>query len=141
MSDAPRIRTRHAELTLEELAEALPGTGELMRSVGHCFAMAWHAAEAGAWELAAYYFRRTRSLLRGLAVVRPKYADQVREYDRDVLEPAYQCLLERDRPRFEAVFGTAVARANELHVETGHAYIRWRVPALPPDPGVELGPG
>jgi hypothetical protein len=136
--EGPPIRTRHADLSLEQVAEALPGTGELMRSVGHCFAMAWHAAHGGNWELGAYYFRRSRSLLRGLAVVRPKYADQVREFDRELLEEGYAALLERDLGRFDAAFAAATAKANGYHVETGHPYIRWRVPRRPPDGGVDL---
>ena len=68
MSDASRIRTSHAEMSFEQVAEALPGTGEVMRSVSACFAMSWHAAKGGNWDLGAYYLRRTRSLLRGLVV-------------------------------------------------------------------------
>ena len=140
MEPEPRARTRHAELTLTEVAEALPGTGEVMRSVGHCFAMAWHAAEGGNWDLAAYFVRRTRSLLRGLAVTRPKYAAQVREYDTGWLEAAYQAILSRDRGTFQAEFERAVTQANRYHVDTGHPYIRWRTPAAPPDAGLDLGP-
>ena len=132
------MRTRHADLSIEEVAEALPGTGELMASVAHCCAMAWHAAEGGNWDLAAYYWRRTRSLLRGLAVVRPKYAESVRAYDLEHLEPAYQALLARDEAAFRARFDAATERANQYHVETGHPYIRWRVPEEPPERGLQL---
>lgn len=132
------MRTKHAVLSLEQVAESLPGTGELMRSVGHCQAMAWHAAHGGNWDLAAYYLRRTRSLLRGLAVVRPKYAAQVAEYDRGLLEDAYQALLARDLEAFDRGFDAATDQANAYHVDTGHAYIRWQVPDEPPDRGVDL---
>lgn len=141
MEAEPRARTRHADLSLTEVAEALPGTGEVMRSVGHCFAMSCHAAAGGNWDLAAYFLRRTRSLLRGLAVTRPKYAAQVREYDAGWLEAAYQAILRRDRAAFEAEVGRAIAQADAYHVATGHPYIRWRVPAAPPDAGLDLGPG
>ena len=138
MPEGPRIRTRHADLSLEQVAESLPGTGELMRSVGHCQGMAWHAAHGGNWDLAAYYLRRTRSLLRGLAVVRPKYATQVAEFDRGVLEASYQALLARDLDAFDRRFGAATEQANAYHVETGHPYIRWQTPAEPPDRGLDL---
>jgi hypothetical protein len=138
VNSGPRITTKHAELTLEQLADALPGTGDLMRSVGHCYAMTWHAAHGGNWDLAAYYFRRVRSILRGLAVVRPKYAAQVRDFDGGLLEDAYQALLAHDLGAFDGRFQAAAERANEYHVETGHPYIRWKLPAQPPDGGVDL---
>ena len=141
MLDAPKVRTKHAELTLEDIAGALPGTGEVMASVSSCYAMTWHAADGGNWDLAAYYLRRTRSLLRGLAVTRPKYAGQVRDFDTGVLEQLYQALLARDRGAFEALYERAIREANEYHVATGHPYIRWVRPAEPPENGLDLGPG
>lgn len=141
MSEPVLIRTPHAELTAEQVAEALPGTGEVMRAVGHCHGMAWHAARGGNWELAAYFLRRVRSLLRGLAVTRPKYAGQLAEFDREALEPAYQAILARDAAAFAAAYGATVDRANEYHVETGHPYIRWSAPPAPADAGLDLTAG
>jgi hypothetical protein len=138
MSDTPRVRTRHAELTLEDIADGLPGTGEIMASVSWCYAMCWHAADGGNWDLAAYYLRRTRSRLRGLAVTRPKYAGQVREYDTGLLERLYQALLARDRAQFEDLYQQAADQANAYHVDTGHAYIRWILPDEPPEKGLDL---
>src|SRR5215470_14554361 len=100
MAETPTVRTRHAELTFEDIAAALPGTGEIMASVSWCFAMCWHAASGGNWDLSAYYLRRTRSLLRGLAMTRPKYADQLRDYDTGVLERLYAALLAHDTVAF-----------------------------------------
>ena len=138
MRETRKVRTRHAELTLEDIGGALPGTGEIMASVSSCYAMCWHAADGGNWELAAYYLRRTRSLLRGLAVTRPKYHDQIQEYDTGVLEKLYQALLSRDRADFEALYRRAVDEANGYHVTTGHAYIRWARPVEPPEKGLDL---
>ena len=135
--EMPKVRTKHAELSLEELAEALPGTGEVMASVGWCYAMSWHAVDGGNWDLGAYYLRRSRSLLRGLAVTRPKYAEQIREFDR-LLESLYQALMARDRDGFDGLYQDAVTEANRYHVETGHPYIRWARPAEPPEKGLDL---
>ncbi len=138
MADEPRARTRHADLSLSEVAEALPGTGQVMAEVSHTFTMAWHAVHGGNWELAAYYLRRTRGLLGGLAVTRPKYLAQIREYDAGHLEPLYASVLERDIWSFDARYEGAVDQANVYHVATGHPYIRWSRPAQVPDPGVDL---
>jgi hypothetical protein len=140
MAEAPRIRTKHGELSLEDVAAVLPGTGEVMRSVSHCFAMSEHAARGGNWDLALYYLRRTRSMLRGLAVTRPKYRIQLAEFDSDFLEPLYQALLGRDLSLCEERFSSTVDQANVYHVDTGHDYIRWRIPDTAPDPGLDLSP-
>jgi hypothetical protein len=136
--DGIRVRTKHTELTLEELAGLLPGTGEVMASVSHCFAMCWHAAEGGNRELATYFLNRTRNQLRGLAITRPKYADQIREYESEFLEPLYQALRDDDRAGFHAAYDRAIDQANVYHVDTGHPYIRWARPPEPPDGGLDL---
>ena len=127
------------EPTVEQLVAALPGTGEIMASVGRCFGEAWHAAQAGNYDLAAYFVRRTRSLLRKLLVVRPKYTQQVTEFDRDHMESVYQALMAGDLAAFTAAYERAVERANFYHLDTGHPYVRWRAPAEPPDRGLDLG--
>lgn len=109
-----------------------------MASVGRCFGNCWHAATLTNWDLAAYFVRRTRSLLRLLAEVRPKYAEQVAEFDRDHLEAVYQSLMSKDSKAFDAAFTRAVERANFYHVDTGHPYIDWQAPETPPDPGLRF---
>jgi hypothetical protein len=111
-----------------------------MASVGRCFGNCWHAAQAENWDLAAYFVRRTRSLLRLLSEVRPKYADQVAEFDRDHLEAVYQALLNKDARAFAEAFQRAVERANFYHVDTGHPYIEWGAPEVAPDPGLRFKP-
>jgi hypothetical protein len=136
-----RIQTRHGEVTLAEIASLLPGAGDLMVVVSRNYGNLWHAAEGGNWELAAFYLRRTRALLRNLSLTRPKYAAQLAEYERDHLELVGQALLAKDRTAFEVAYEKSVVRANELHVVTGYPYIRWSRPVDPPDPGLDLGPG
>ena len=138
MAEIPKVRTKDAELSLEQIASLLPGTGQVMASVSVCFGMCWHAAAAGSWDLSAYYLRRVRGLLRGLSVTRPKYAHRLREFDAGVLEELYQALLERNRAAFDRLYEEAVDLANINHVDTGHAYIRWRRPDQPPDKGLDL---
>lgn len=110
-----------------------------MSSVSRCYAMCWHAAHAGNWDLAAFYFRRTQGLLRGLAVIRPKYAEQLAAFERDALVPVGAALDARDLSAFDRAYDLGVDRANRYHVETGKSYVRWRLPERPPDEGVDLG--
>jgi len=136
----PRIRSRHGELTLEEIADLLPGAGDAMVVVSRVYGNLWHAAAGGNWDLASFYFRRTRTLLRNVSITRPKYAAQIADFVSDFLEPVGQALLDRDLDRFEQLYEASVRRANELHVVTGYPYIRWSRPESPADPGLDLGP-
>jgi hypothetical protein len=102
--------------------------------------MSWHASTGGNWNLAAYYLRRTRSILRGLSVTRPKYREQLVEFDSDFLEPLYRALTARDLLLSDEHFAAAIDQANLYHVVTGHPYIHWDVPEQPPEPGLDLSP-
>ena len=70
--DGPKIRTKHGEVSLEEIAALLPGAGDLMVVVSRNYGNLWHSAHGGNWDLASFYFRRTRALLRNLSITRPK---------------------------------------------------------------------
>jgi hypothetical protein len=135
-----KVNTKHGEVSLEEIAALLPGAGDIMVVVSRNYGNLWHAAHGGNWDLASFYFRRTRTLLRNLAITRPKYEAQLAEFERDHLEPISGALLARDLAGFDRLYDASVDRANELHVVTGYPYIRWSRPEEPPDPGLDLGP-
>lgn len=139
MPEPLRVRTRHAELSLEEVAEALPGTGQVMAWVSHAFGMCWHAAHGGNSALAAYYLSRSRNLLRGLAVTRPKYAAQIRDFEAQHVERVREALAVGDLEAFDAAYQRAVDQANTYHADTGHPYIRWSRPERPAEAGLDLG--
>jgi hypothetical protein len=133
--DAKKVRTSDAELTLEQIAELLPGTGELMQSVGNAWWKCAYAARGGNWELAAYFARRVRGLQRKLAIVRPKYADDIAAFESEQLGPVLAACERKDLRGFEASFSDAVDRANALHTKWAKSYIRW---VLPPEPPADL---
>jgi len=139
MSDERRVRTKHAELSLEEVAESLPGTGELMASVGRSYGACWHAAHGGNWDLAAYFLRRVRGTQQRLAVLRPKYRDQLAEFDADSITPLMSTIDAHDLLAFDNAYDHAVERANHYHVLNGKSYVRWKRPERPPD-DLDLGP-
>lgn len=137
-SDAPTVHSKHGDLTLEQIADGLAGTGDVMASVSHCFGTAWHAATARRWKLAAYYTRRVRSLMRTLAVRRPKYAGQLDEFVGNALEPLLRAIADEDEPEFRSRYATCVEMANRYHADTGHAYIEWTTPKSSPERGIGL---
>jgi len=129
------------EMSLADVVELLPGAGDVMVVVSRVYANLWFAAEGGNWDLASFYFRRTRSLLKKLSQTRPKYADQIRDYQADFLDAVGAACLAKDWPSFEVAYSAAIDRANQLHVETGYPYIRWIRPEAAPDPALDFGPG
>ena len=130
VSDDPQVKA--PPLTLEQLAQLLPGTGEIMASVGTAWWKCAYAARGGNWELAAYFARRVRGLQRKLAQLRPKYADDLAAFETEHLTPLLTALASHDGPTFERTYAAATDKANELHVKWAKPYIRWVLPDEPP---------
>jgi hypothetical protein len=131
--DANALPAKRAALTPEQIAELLPGTGEIMHEVGDIWWKCAYAGRAGNWALAAYFARRTRSLLRKLSVLRPKYADDIVDFEGATLAPVLASCERGDRAAFDRAIGDAIDRANELHVKWAHGYIKWKLPSEPPE--------
>jgi hypothetical protein len=131
VSDDPQSKPS-PPLSLEQLAQLLPGTGEIMASVGNAWWKCAYAARGGSWELAAYFARRVRGLQRKLAQIRPKYADDLAEFESAHLDPVLAALGTHDGPAFERTYAVATDKANELHVKWAKPYIRWVLPGDPP---------
>jgi hypothetical protein len=131
VSDDPQTKPS-APLSLEQLAHLLPGTGEIMASVGNAWWKCAYAARGGNWELAAYFARRVRGLQRKLAQIRPKYAEDLLAFETQQVTPLLTALGAHDGPSFERIYATATDKANELHVKWAKPYIRWILPGEPP---------
>jgi hypothetical protein len=131
VSDEPQTKPS-PPLTLEQLAQLLPGTGEIMASVGSAWWKCAYATRGGNWELAAYFVRRVRGLQRKLAQIRPKYADDLVAFESEQLNPLLAALGAHNGPSFERIYATATDKANELHVKWAKPYIRWVLPDEPP---------
>ncbi len=141
MSDPnpPVGRSKHGELTLDQIASVLPGLGPIMQQVGERYWVCYHAAKGGNWELAAYELRSVRSLFNTGSITRPKYARMLADYTAQHLEPLLQVCAAKDWPAFEAAYRKSVDEANEFHRKVNHGEIVWQ---LPPDPPrhLDLGP-
>jgi hypothetical protein len=129
VSDDPQTKPSPS-LSLEQLAQLLPGTGEIMASVGNAWWKCAYAARGGNWELAAYFARRVRGLQ--LAQIRPKYAEDLGAFESEQLNPILSALGARNGPAFERTYASATEKANELHVKWAKPYIRWVLPDEPP---------
>ncbi|MDQ6883995.1 MAG: hypothetical protein M3077_07120 [Candidatus Dormibacteraeota bacterium] len=132
MSEPPVGKTRHTELTLDQLAELQPGLADLMPAVGDRYWIAYYAARGGNWALARYQLRHLAMLLRRGAVTRPKHAATLTEYERSSIGPLLDAVQAKDLAAFEQAYQRATDVANDLHRDLGHPDIVWRLPADPP---------
>ena len=132
-------KTKHGELTLDQIAAALPGLGPLMQQIGERYWVCFHAAKGGNWDLAAYELRSVRSIFRTASVTRPKYAKMLADYTAQHIELLLQLCAAGDWKSFESAYQKSVDVANEYHRQVNHGEIVWRVPPDPPQ-YFDLGP-
>src|SRR2546430_7447489 len=81
------VKTKHGELTLEQLAEVQPGLARLMKEIGDRFHVLYHAAKGGNWKLAEHEQKVTISILRVGATLRPKYHQDITSFIQSHLHP------------------------------------------------------
>jgi hypothetical protein len=133
VSDAPVGRTKHGELTLDQIAGLQPGLGRIMRELSERYWTMYYSAKGGNWELAAYCLRGMRSLQRMGETTRPKMAGALRSFADGYLDPLDEAIRARDWNRFEAAYTAATDEANRVHRSLGYGYIEWRLPPRPPE--------
>ena len=137
--DDTRITTNDTEISLREIAEALPDTSTMMTRIGESW---WHliyAARGGNWDLAGYYLRRTAKLENTLKVLRPKHVERLERFQTTALPPVIKAVEAQDLEALERAYADATDMANRLHDESGYPYVQWVLPDEPPK-GLRLDP-
>jgi hypothetical protein len=129
----PKGKTRHTELSLDEIAELQPGLADLMPHVGERFWIAYYAAKGGNWALAGYQLRHLALLLRQGGVTRPKHLVNLTDYERSSIGPLLEAVKAKDFAGFADGYRRATEEANRLHRELGHPDIVWQLPPDPPE--------
>lgn len=132
MSATPVARTRHGEISLDEMAGLLPGLGALMPLIADRFVLMHFAARGGNWPLANYQYLQMVHLFKTGSRTRPKQAGRLQGYLTGFGEPLRTAIKARDWPAFERASQAAVAEANRVHVEMGLPYIVFKLPDEPP---------
>src|SRR5437867_7450127 len=93
-----RAATKHGTLTVDELAAMQPGMARLMDELSRRYWVLFYAAKAGNWELAAYEEKEFEKILKGAAVARPKYRDDIATFVRLRLAPLVKAIEAKDWP-------------------------------------------
>jgi hypothetical protein len=139
MPDEETIATKHGAMTLAQLAEMQPGMARLMAEYGQRFWTMFYAAKEGNWALARYMHAEMMKLGRIVPVVRPKYAEGMREFEAAFLEPLAAAIAARDWGAFEAAYRRAVDGSDAVHDRFAKPFIRFRLPPEAP-PTLEMRP-
>jgi hypothetical protein len=139
MSDNPTGRSRHVELSLDQLVELQPGLGRLMPEVARRYWVVYYAAHGGNWELAGHQLRQVVNLFRIGSTTRPKMEKHLEAFRRGTLDKLSAAVEARSWSDFEAAYREGIESANRFHEVTGHPEIRWRLPEEPPQ-DLDLGP-
>jgi hypothetical protein len=130
--------TRHGDLTLDQIAELQPGLATLMRDISDRYWIAYYAAQAGNWPLAAYQLRALGKRLADGALTRPKHKAMLESYAKQIIEPLLAQCAAKDFAAFDQTYRRGITLANQMHGATKHGEIVWKLPATPP-PHLELG--
>ena len=140
MSEPIHGTSRHGELTIDQLVELQPGLGRLMPEISRRYWILFYAAQGGNWPLAAHQWRQLRHLFNMGSVTRPKRAKELQAFMAGAMSKLELAIEARDWDEFEKAYRDGIVLANRLHETTGHAEIRWKLPAEPPK-DMDLGPG
>lgn len=127
------VKTRHGELTLEQLAEVQPGIARLMKEIGERFSIMYHAAKARSWRLAQHELNVVVNMFKAGSTLRPKYAKDFAGFIESSLEPIGQSIKSKDWNRFEDALNRAVVETNRFHEKYEYGYIRYMVSKRPPE--------
>ncbi|MBM4420169.1 MAG: hypothetical protein FJ034_01000 [Chloroflexi bacterium] len=141
MTEDPKpltVKKGRAELTLEQIAAALPIAEDSMFMIGEQWSTCVHAARGGNWRLATLCAKHVRKLINTFGMLNPHYAQGVETF-KPLLEAVVSACEKRDAAAFEPAFKAATDAANAEHVGTGHGFVLWKIP--PTHRGdLELGP-
>ena len=127
------VKTRHGELTLEQLAEVQPGIARLMKEIGERFSILYHAAKAGSWRLAQHELNVVISMFKTGATLRPKYSKDFASFTETSLNPIDESIKLKDWNRFKDAFTKAVNETNMFHEKYEYGFIRYMVSKNPPE--------
>ncbi len=133
-------RTRHTELTLDEIAELQHGLSDLMDVLGRRMWTMAYAARGGNWDLARYEWRESEKLLHQMAKTRPKYAEDLGAFEAERWAPIGKALEAADPPALDAAVKAAIESSDTYHAKWAKGYIRFRLPGRAPDL-LDLGHG
>lgn len=129
---SPIGHTKHGDLSLDQIADLMPGMARLMLEISDRYWILYYAAQGGNWDLARHQFGEIRKAMQSAGVTRPKYQEPLAGFEKEKLMPILSAIRAKDWPAFEVAYNDCASAANEMHVEFGYGYVDWQLPPEPP---------
>jgi len=130
--DEVKAKTPHGEMTVDQLGEIQPGMAAMMKMVGERYTLAFYAAKGGNWKLAAYHLNQLRSAFRTAKVTRPRFAEDLTNFDKEYLQPIFKAIHDQNWDEFEVSFKRGELGSDFYHEKRGVSYIRYILPSQVP---------
>ena len=109
------IKTKHGELTIDQLAEVQPGMARLMKEIGERYHILYYAAKGGNWMLAAHQVSQVTNLMKVGSTLRPKFNEDLNNFIKEYLNPIMDAIRARDWKMFEEVYRKGIDGSNKFH--------------------------
>ena len=132
MNGEIKAKTKHGEITIDQLAEIQPGMAQIMQEVANRYYYTYYAAKGGNWKLAAHELKYLRVALGVAKVTRPKFTEDLTAFESEYLTPVLKAIQKQDWSEFEAAYFEGMKGSDRYHDKTGHEYIRFVLPKDPP---------
>jgi hypothetical protein len=127
------IKTKHGELSLEQLAEAQHGMAHLMKEVGERYHVLYYSAKALNWKLAHYQLNQVIALFKIGATLRPKFTEDLNNFVKTHFHPIGEAIRAQDWKRFEEAFKKGIEASDRFHEKYGYGFIHFVLPKNPPE--------
>ena len=147
MADGERIpgervvgRTRHTELSVDEIADLQHGLSDLMDTFARRYWVMTFAARGGNWDLARYEWRESVKVLHQMAKTRPKYAEDLGAFERDRFDESARLWNpgtsppSKPRSRRGLIPRTRTTRSGRNPTSGSGCRRAGRTSSMPPDP-------
>ena len=133
------VKTKHGELTIDQLAEVQPGMSRIMEENARRWWYMYYAAQGGNWALAGYQYRQILGLFSTAKTLRPKYAEDLTTFELEYMKPIFEAINEKNWEKFEKAYHNGIEGSDLYHNKWGHPEIRFVLPSEPPK-HLHLGP-
>lgn len=133
------IDTGKGTFSLEELGHLMPGMAEIMPLIGERIWKCYYAGKAQNQQLARFQLKEAVNLMEKGVFLRPKYAENMQVFIDNQVAAVRKTIDDADWDEFEYAFEDMVNGANSYHAVYDKAFLRWRVPEMPP-PDLDMTP-
>lgn len=126
-------KTKHGEIHLDSLAGMQPCMSRVMRQYTERYGIMYHACKARNWDLGLYELKEIREISEVGKKTRPKWAQELEDFDRKFLAPIKNAMKAKDWEAFEKAFDISTKACNAIHKKIGYPYLKYKLPENPLD--------